>query len=123
MNCQLSTAQPASVQQLHTADGEFGALLQILAAIGEQWDDGEEVCGVVVNVRPKQDRLQVWTKTASNEAAQVRVQRRRGCSSFNSEWTGSVHVCIPFGYYSLVEFFKCTMEESAGQLDQIVLDR
>ncbi len=51
--------------------------LQILAAIGEQWDDGDEVCGVVVNVRPKQDRLQVWTKTASNEAAQVRATSYR----------------------------------------------
>lgn len=48
----------------------------ILAAIGEQWDDGDEVCGIVVNVRPKQDRLQVWTKTASNEAAQVGIGRQ-----------------------------------------------
>lgn len=46
--------------------------LQLLACIGEQFTEGEEICGVVVNVRAKQDRLCIWTKSASNEAAQVR---------------------------------------------------
>ena len=45
--------------------------LQLLACIGEQFSEGEEICGVVVNVRAKQDRLCIWTKSASNEAAQV----------------------------------------------------
>ena len=44
----------------------------VLGSIGEQFDDGEEICGIVVNVRPKQDRISVWTKTAANEALQVR---------------------------------------------------
>jgi hypothetical protein len=48
---------------------------QVLACIGEQFDDGDEVCGIVVNVRAKQDRISMWTKTASNEAAQVRATR------------------------------------------------
>lgn len=43
----------------------------VLGCIGEQFDDGEEICGIVVNVRPKQDRISVWTKTAANEALQV----------------------------------------------------
>lgn len=46
-------------------------LLQLLACIGEQFDEGQEICGVVVNLRARQDRLSVWTKTAHNEAAQV----------------------------------------------------
>ena len=46
--------------------------VQLLACIGEQFSEGEEICGVVVNVRAKQDRLCIWTKSASNEAAQVR---------------------------------------------------
>ena len=45
---------------------------QLLACIGEQFTEGDEICGIVVNVRAKQDKLCVWTKTASNEAAQVR---------------------------------------------------
>jgi ribosomal protein S1 len=39
--------------------------------IGEQFDEGDEICGAVVSVRAKQDKISIWTKTASNEAAQV----------------------------------------------------
>lgn len=42
-----------------------------MACIGEQFTEGDEICGIVVNVRARQDRLCMWTKTASNEAAQV----------------------------------------------------
>lgn len=45
---------------------------QVLAAIGEQFSEGEEICGVAVNVRGRGDRVDLWTRTASNEAAQVR---------------------------------------------------
>ena len=50
-------------------------LVQIMAAIGEQFTEGEEICGIVVNLRARQDRLCIWTKTASNEAAQVGFMR------------------------------------------------
>lgn len=48
----------------------------VLACIGEQFDDGDEVCGVVVNIRPKSNRISIWTKTASNEAAQVAIGKQ-----------------------------------------------
>ncbi len=51
-----------------------GCVSQVLGCIGEQFTDGDEVCGVAVNVRAKGDRVEVWTRTASNEAAQVRPQ-------------------------------------------------
>ena len=44
---------------------------QLLGMVGEQFTEGDEICGVVVSVRNKQDRVAIWTKTASNEAAQV----------------------------------------------------
>ena len=45
-----------------------------MALIGEQFDEGDEICGVVVSVRrPRQDKLALWTKTATNEAAQVQL--------------------------------------------------
>lgn len=47
----------------------------MMAAIGEQFTEGEEICGIVVNLRARQDRLCVWTKTASNEAAQVSIAK------------------------------------------------
>lgn len=42
-----------------------------MALIGEQFDEAEEICGVVASVRQRQDRLSLWTKNAANEAAQV----------------------------------------------------
>lgn len=41
--------------------------------IGEQFDFGDEICGAVVSVRGKQERIAIWTKNAANEAAQVQV--------------------------------------------------
>lgn len=48
-----------------------GILYQLLGAIGEQFEDPDEICGCVINIRNKQDRINIWTKTASNESAQV----------------------------------------------------
>lgn len=44
---------------------------QLMALIGEQFEEAEEICGVVASVRPRQDKLALWTRTASNEAVQV----------------------------------------------------
>ena len=46
-------------------------LWQLLAMIGEQFEEGDEICGAVVSVRKAGDKIAIWTKTASNEAAQV----------------------------------------------------
>lgn len=45
--------------------------MQLMALIGEQFDESEEICGVVASVRPRQDKLALWTKAANNEAVQV----------------------------------------------------
>lgn len=44
---------------------------QLLAMTGEQFEHGDEICGAVVNVRGRQEKMSLWTKNASNEAAQV----------------------------------------------------
>lgn len=44
---------------------------QLMALIGEQFDESDEICGVVVSARQRQDKVALWTKTASNEAVQV----------------------------------------------------
>ncbi|CAN7031511.1 hypothetical protein BRARA_H00906 [Brassica rapa] len=51
-------------------------LYTLLALIGEQFDHGDEICGAVVNVRGKQERISIWTKNASNEAAQVSIGKQ-----------------------------------------------
>lgn len=48
----------------------------LLACIGEQFTEGDEVCGVVVSVRAKQDRVALWTRSAANEAAQVSIGKQ-----------------------------------------------
>lgn len=53
---------------LFAAWASFG---QLMALVGEQFDDSEDICGVVASVRRSQDKLSLWTKTATNEAAQV----------------------------------------------------
>ncbi|XP_038700217.1 eukaryotic translation initiation factor-like isoform X2 [Tripterygium wilfordii] len=42
----------------------------LMALIGEQFDEADDICGVVASVRQRQDKLSLWTKAAANEAAQ-----------------------------------------------------
>ncbi|CAI9773254.1 unnamed protein product [Fraxinus pennsylvanica] len=51
-------------------------LYTLLAMIGEQFDYGDEICGAVVNVRGKQEKIALWTKNAANEAAQLSIGRQ-----------------------------------------------
>ncbi|XP_010943607.3 eukaryotic translation initiation factor 4E-1 [Elaeis guineensis] len=48
----------------------------LLAMIGEQFDYGDEICGAVVSVRGKQEKIALWTKNAANETAQVNIGRQ-----------------------------------------------
>ena len=45
--------------------------MQLLAMIGEQFEEYDEICGAVASVRQKQERMALWTKTADNRTAQV----------------------------------------------------
>lgn len=51
-------------------------LYTLLAMIGEQFDYGDEICGAVVNVRARQEKISIWTKNATNEAAQVSIGKQ-----------------------------------------------
>jgi len=42
-------------------------LWTILACIGENFAEEDEICGAVVSVRKSQDRVALWTKHANNE--------------------------------------------------------
>jgi translation initiation factor 4E len=45
----------------------------VLALIGEFFEDSDEICGVVISPRTKQNRLALWTKNARNEDAVKRI--------------------------------------------------
>ncbi|WZZ24772.1 hypothetical protein YC2023_008173 [Brassica napus] len=68
-------------------------LYTLLALIGEQFDHGDEICGAVVNVRTKQERISIWTKNSSNEAAQVSIGRQwKEFLDYNSSIGFIIHV-------------------------------
>ncbi|KAF3968689.1 hypothetical protein ACB098_02G091800 [Castanea mollissima] len=48
----------------------------MMALIGEQFDEADEICGVVASVRQRQDKLALWTRTAANEATQMSIGRK-----------------------------------------------
>lgn len=45
----------------------------VLACIGENFEDSDQICGCVVSVRKQNDRLALWTRDAHNEGACVRI--------------------------------------------------
>jgi len=47
-----------------------------MALIGEQFDEADDICGVVASVRQRQDKVALWTKNATNEAAQMSIGRK-----------------------------------------------
>lgn len=48
---------------------KFG-VLQLLCLVGESFDEAsDDVCGAVVNVRPKGDKIAIWTSNCQNRDA------------------------------------------------------
>jgi len=45
----------------------------VLAMIGENFPDSNEICGAVVSLRPKKNRLALWTRTAKDSHSQRRI--------------------------------------------------
>ncbi|CAM8924414.1 unnamed protein product [Rhodiola kirilowii] len=48
----------------------------MMALIGEQFEDADEICGVVASVRLRGDKLSLWTKNAANESLQMSIGRK-----------------------------------------------
>nr|CAD7402458.1 unnamed protein product [Timema cristinae] len=49
----------------------------LLCLVGEAFDDyGHEVCGAVVNIRSKGDKIALWTANASNSESNVAIGRK-----------------------------------------------
>lgn len=49
--------------------------MQVLHMLGEQFEHGEDIYGVACDIR-KQDRVTLWTKTASNEEIQTSLGKQ-----------------------------------------------
>ena len=49
--------------------------LTLLALIGEQWTDGEEMMGCVLSLRKGKNKLHIWTRTGAKREEQMRIGR------------------------------------------------
>lgn len=48
----------------------YWCVSQLLCLVGESFDEAsDEVCGAVVNVRPKGDKISIWTGNCQNRDA------------------------------------------------------
>ena len=52
---------------------------QLLAILGEQFIVGNEICGAVISVRPNEDIIALWNRTASNPAITGRIRYIDSC--------------------------------------------
>ena len=60
----------------------------ILSLIGEQYDeDGKSICGVVINLRKKGNRIQLWTRRARDKNVCIRI---------GTVWKSLLGVSSPF---------------------------
>lgn len=48
----------------------------ILLLIGESFENSDEICGAVVNLRPRLDKIGIWTADASKQHANVEIGRK-----------------------------------------------
>lgn len=49
-------------------------LSQLLAILGEQFIVGNEICGAVISVRPTEDIISLWNRTANDNAITGRIR-------------------------------------------------
>uniref|UniRef100_A0A1J3FQ39 mRNA cap-binding protein n=1 Tax=Noccaea caerulescens TaxID=107243 RepID=A0A1J3FQ39_NOCCA len=55
---------------------ESNWLNTLLALVGEQFEQGDEICGAVLNFRTRGDKISLWTKNAANEEAQLSIGKQ-----------------------------------------------
>ena len=47
---------------------------KLLCLIGEAFgDESDQVCGAVINIRAKMDKISVWTREKNNDAANLKI--------------------------------------------------
>lgn len=51
----------------------FFIIQQILCLIGEAFDSASDICGAVVNIRGKGDKIAVWTADGNNRAGVIEI--------------------------------------------------
>lgn len=52
----------------------FVLVTQLLATIGDQFQVGDEICGVVCSIRYGEDILSVWNRNPDNSQANLKIK-------------------------------------------------
>lgn len=66
----ITTREPVSV----CFPSDDGTVSQLLCLVGEAFDDySDDVCGAVVNVRAKGDKIAIWTANYENRDAVTHI--------------------------------------------------
>lgn len=52
--------------------------LQLLAVLGEQFIVGNEICGVVISIRPIEDIIAIWNRTADDSVITGKIRFEYG---------------------------------------------
>ncbi|KAG0495541.1 hypothetical protein HPP92_000232 [Vanilla planifolia] len=74
----------------------------LLAMLGEQFDQGDEICGAVVNIRAKQEKISIWTKNGLNEVAQMSIGKQwKECLDYNDTIGFILHLGLPSTTFAL----------------------
>jgi translation initiation factor 4E len=83
------------VWQRHSGKTDSAWLYSLLALIGESLDDeSEEICGAVVSVRQKQEKVAIWTKTGDKpEAVQAMGQKIKALLDLGAQDKLEFSVC------------------------------
>ncbi|KAG5577436.1 hypothetical protein H5410_057570 [Solanum commersonii] len=55
-------------------DGPTNWLFMLLALTGKQF--GDEICGAIINVRVRQEKIALWIKNAANGTTQVSIGKQ-----------------------------------------------
>lgn len=71
----MSLTSPSSFQQWSISFCGF-LLGQVLALVGDQLDDGDNICGAVLSIRFNEDILSVWNRNASDHQVCFHVMIR-----------------------------------------------
>lgn len=76
MLASTSTSSPALQSPSRLASRRVASRSQLLALIGEELDNEDEICGVVISPRKVQDKLAIWTKNADSEQVVMAIGRK-----------------------------------------------
>ena len=78
----------------------------MLCLIGESFDEcSDEICGAVINIRPKGDKLGLWTRNATQKDANIKIGLFSDFVAFLLISCNCSEHFLPFGHMGCRKYF------------------